>query len=109
MWLKRTDGLKSSSFTFVVIGFTIVSLWLLLSVFTKVFGLEIREFSGTEAMAYLSPLLAYAWGRKWQEDKVLAGGGSEVETVKVRSPKGSIEEKDLTDELEDEKLTENGD
>lgn len=99
MWLKRTDGLKSSSFTFAVIGFTIVSLWLLLSMFTNVLGIEIREFSGVEAMAYLSPLLAYAWGRKWQEDRVGVTKNETTQSVVVTKS---------TDE-DDERLVENGD
>lgn len=101
MWLKRTDGQPSSSFTFVVIGFTIVSLWLLLSIFTQVLGLEIREFSGTEAMAYLSPFLAYAWGRKWQEGR----SGASISVQPVEMAKKNI----LTDEEDDERLVENGD
>lgn len=111
MWIKRTDGQKSSSFTFVVIGFTIVSIWLLLSIFTNIHGVEIREFSGTDAMAFLSPLLAYAWGRKWQEGQVSTSAGEVVTEAQTLDPKGGAVagNKVLTDPEEDERLVENGD
>ena len=66
-WLKNTDGKPSSSFSMMIVAFSIVSLWLLLSIFTKVGHFEIRPFSGTEAMAYLSPCFMLYYGRKGQD------------------------------------------
>lgn len=69
MLLKNTDGEKSVSFTMMVVAFTVVTLWLLVSVIAKIGHIEIRQFSGTEAMAYLGPILALYWGRKGQTQK----------------------------------------
>lgn len=72
MLLKNSSGTKSASFTMMVIAFAVVTLWLLVSIVAKVGGLEIRPFSGSEAMSYLTPILALYWGRKWQEGKTEA-------------------------------------
>lgn len=69
--LKNSDGKSSVSFTMMVIGFIVVTLWLLLSIVEKVAGFEIRAFDGTAAMAYMTPLLATYWGRKQQDLKTL--------------------------------------
>jgi hypothetical protein len=53
--------------TLVVVGFIVVTLWLLLSIFSKIGHIEIRPFSGSEAMSYFSPLAALYYGRRWQE------------------------------------------
>lgn len=53
----------------VVVGFIVVTLWLLLSIFSKIGHIEIRPFSGSEAMSYFSPLAALYYGRRWQEGK----------------------------------------
>lgn len=66
-WLKNTDGTKSASFTMMIIAFSVVTLWLLLSIATKLGPVTIRPFSGGEAMAYLTPILALYWGRRQQE------------------------------------------
>lgn len=69
MWIKNTSGQKSASLTFVSIAFGIVTLWLLLSVFSKIGHIEIREFDAGSAMAYLTPLLALYFGRRWTDGK----------------------------------------
>jgi uncharacterized protein with PQ loop repeat len=66
-WLKNTDGTKSASFTMMIIAFTAVTLWLTLSIVTHIGPITVRSFSGTEAMAYLTPILALYWGRRQQE------------------------------------------
>ncbi|NBP57554.1 hypothetical protein EBU71_13660, partial [bacterium] len=65
--LKQSDGKKSASFTMMVIGYAVVTLWLLVSIVEEAFGLKIREFSGTEAMSYLTPLTVLYFGRRWAE------------------------------------------
>lgn len=67
--LKNSSGTKSASFTMMVVAFSVVTLWLLVSIVAKIGHLEIRPFSGSEAMAYLTPILALYWGRRWAEDK----------------------------------------
>ncbi len=62
--LKNSDGKKSFSFTMVAIGFSIVSLWLLVSIVAKIGHVDIRAFSGSEASLYLAPLLALYYGRR---------------------------------------------
>ncbi len=64
--LTNTDGKKSISFTMVFFGFGAVTLWLLLSMAEQLLGINIREFSGSEAMMFLSPIFAIYFGRKQQ-------------------------------------------
>lgn len=68
--LKQSDGKKSASFTMMVIAFTVVTLWLLVSIVEEACGLQIREFSGSEAMSYLTPICALYFGRRQSQDKL---------------------------------------
>lgn len=65
--LKNSDGQKSSSFTMMIVSFTVVTLWLLLSTVEGFGNIKIRAFSGSDAMAYLTPILALYWGRRKQQ------------------------------------------
>ena len=67
--LTNSAGNKSASFTMMIVAFTVVTLWLLVSIVAKIGNLEIRPFSGSEAMSYLTPIIALYWGRRWAEDK----------------------------------------
>ena len=73
MLLKNSAGTKSASYTMMVIAFVVVTLWLTVSIVAKIGNIEIRAFSGSEAMAYLTPILALYWGRRWSEDKAETG------------------------------------
>jgi hypothetical protein len=64
---KNSDGKQSASFTMMIIGFSVVTLWLLVSIFASIAGLETREFSSSEAMAYFSPLALLYFGRRWAD------------------------------------------
>lgn len=86
MWLKNTSGQKSASFTFVVVGFVVVTVWMLLSIFSKIGHIEIREFDGATAMTYLSPLLALYFGRRWNETKTV---DSDANSATVATADGS--------------------
>lgn len=66
-WVTDTNGNKSASLTMAVVGFVVVTLWLLISIFAKIGNLQIREFDATGAMAYLTPLLALYFGRRWTD------------------------------------------
>lgn len=68
--LSNSNGEKSASLTIMIIGFAVVTLWLLLSIFSKIGHFEIRPFSGNEAMMYLGPLLATYYGRRWTDGKM---------------------------------------
>jgi len=71
--LKQSDGRPSASFTMMIIGFIVVTLWLLVSIVEEAFGIQIREFSGSEAMSYLTPLCTLYFSRRWTDR---ASGGS---------------------------------
>lgn len=65
--LTQSDGKKSASFTMMVIGFVVVTLWLLVSIFEEIAGIQIRAFSSTDAMAYFTPLTLLYFGRRWTD------------------------------------------
>lgn len=67
MMLKNSEGKKSVSFTMMVVAFSIISLWLLVSIVSKIGHLEIRPFSSTEAMSYFTPLALLYFGRRWSD------------------------------------------
>ena len=75
--LKDTDGKKSISFTMVFAGFGAVTLWLVVSIAEELLGIKIREFSGTEALAYLAPIFSIYFGRKQQKNTAAAPTESE--------------------------------
>jgi hypothetical protein len=77
--LKDTDGKKSISFTMVFYGFLAVTLWLVLSMTEELSGLKIRQFSGSESMAYLAPIFAIYFGRKHQVGQVTSNSTSSSE------------------------------
>lgn len=67
IWLKNMDGKPSSSFTMMIVSFFVVTIWLLVSIFESIKGINIRPFNGTDAMAYFAPIAALYYGRKGQE------------------------------------------
>ena len=72
--LKQSDGRPSASFTMMIIAFTVVTLWLLVSIVEEAWGLQIREFSGAEAMSYFTPIATLYFSRRWTDSK--SGSGS---------------------------------
>ena len=69
MLLKNSSGQKSASFTMMIVGFSVVTLWLLVSIVARIGHLEIRPFSSAEAMSYFSPLALLYFGRRFQDGK----------------------------------------
>ena len=65
--LKQSDGRPSASFTMMVIAFAVVTLWLLVSIIEEAFGLQIRQFSGAEAMSYFTPIATLYFSRRWTD------------------------------------------
>ena len=65
--LKQSDGRPSASFTMMIIAFAVVTLWLLVSIVEEAFGLQIREFSGAEAMSYFTPIATLYFSRRWTD------------------------------------------
>jgi hypothetical protein len=70
---KQSDGRPSASFTMMIIAFTVVTLWLLVSIVEEAFGIQIREFSGAEAMSYFTPIATLYFSRRWTDR---SSGGS---------------------------------
>ena len=70
--LKQSDGRPSASFTMMIIAFAVVTLWLLISIVEEAFGLQIREFSGAEAMSYFTPIATLYFSRRWTDKSVAA-------------------------------------
>jgi hypothetical protein len=67
--LKQSDGKPSVSFTMAFVGFNVVLLWLLLSIFEFSGPVKVRAFSSSDAMAFLTPLLMQYFGRRWVDAK----------------------------------------
>lgn len=84
--LKNSDGKKSVSYTMMVSTFLVCTLWLTLSIFSKIHHLEIRPFDAGDASVWFAPIAALYFGRKWQGrddlvkaalDKSKKGGNSD--------------------------------
>jgi len=68
-WIKNTKGEPSASLTLVMVSFTVIILWMTLSIFVNPFGIQTVPFNATEAMIVLSPLLATYFGRRYTEQQ----------------------------------------
>jgi hypothetical protein len=66
---EQSDGKKSASFTMMIISFTVVTLWLFVSIVEEAFGIQIRKFSGAEAMSYFTPIATLYFSRRWADSK----------------------------------------
>ena len=82
MFLKNTAGAPSASFTMMIIGFIVVTLWLFVSIVAKIGHLEIIPFSGSEAMNYFSPFALLYFGRRWKDGK----GSENSDTDENKTP-----------------------
>lgn len=65
IFLKNTAGEPSASLTMTIVGFVLVTAWLLFWVTGTAFGLTVPAFDATSAMAYLTPLLGLYFGRRY--------------------------------------------
>lgn len=65
--LKDSDGKKSVSYTMLVLTFLVCTTWLSLSMFQKVFHLDIREFDAGGASIWFAPIATLYFSRKWQQ------------------------------------------
>lgn len=75
-WIKDTAGYPSVTVTFVTIAFVVTTLWYLASIFHKLGPVEIRPFDPASASAYLGPILALYFGRRWTDAKMGVTPGS---------------------------------
>ena len=67
LFMKNSEGKPSASFTMMFLSFGVVTLWLFVSIFQSLGPVHIRPFVASDAMAYLTPILALYWGRKQQD------------------------------------------
>lgn len=67
--LKQSSKDESYSLTMAVVSFNLVCIWLILSLIGPSLHWNIPTFSGTDAMAFLSPVLALYFGRKHQDNQ----------------------------------------
>lgn len=65
--LKHSGGRESASFTMTFIAFNLVALWLLLWLGSGLIPFVIPPFNGTDAMAFLAPVMANYFIRRNQE------------------------------------------
>lgn len=70
-WIKTADtGVPSSSLTLVIVTWSVIMLWLFVTIVAPLFGLTIYPFNATEAMMVLSPILLNYYGRRHTESRV---------------------------------------
>lgn len=84
--LKQSDGRPSASFTMMIIGFIVITLWLLASIFEELWGLKVRAFDASAATAYFIPLASLYFGRRWADAKNPAASLTEPPVVEQNEP-----------------------
>lgn len=79
-WIKNSKGEPSASLTMSLVAFISVTTWLVAWLIATPFGVPVPTFDAATAMAYLSPILALYFGRRWTSDsgKVTAEGVGEM-------------------------------
>lgn len=65
--LKNSNGEHSISYTMLVSTFLVLTLWLLLSITSSIFGIEIREFPFEGATLWFGSVSALYFGRRYTE------------------------------------------
>lgn len=63
--MRNTQNIPSASLTMSVIAFLVVTLWLTAWLIATPFDVPVPTFDAGTAMAYLSPVLALYFGRRW--------------------------------------------
>ena len=69
-WIKNTNNQRSASLTLIMIAFTVIMFWMVLSIFINPFGIHVTPFNASDAMIVLSPLLALYFGRRHTDSKL---------------------------------------
>jgi len=67
-WIKNSKGEPSASLTMSLVAFIAVTTWLITWLVATPFGAPVPTFEAATAMAYLSPILALYFGRRWTSD-----------------------------------------
>lgn len=68
-WIKDSRGYGSVTVTFVTIAFVVTTLAYILSIFSQIGPIQIRQFDVSACSAYFIPLLTLYFGRKYTEAK----------------------------------------
>jgi hypothetical protein len=76
-WIKNSSGERAASLTLVVSAFSVGMCHMIASIFVNPFGVAITEFSASEAMMILGPLLGLYFGRRHTSSK---------ETIELTKP-----------------------
>jgi len=69
LWMIGTDGKPSISATFAAIAFFTTTVIYIVSLFEKIGPVTIRPFDPTVCAAYLTPVLALYFSRKFTDSK----------------------------------------
>lgn len=91
IWIKNSEGEPSASLTMSTVAFVVVTLWLLTWLIATPFGAPVPAFDAATAMAYLTPILALYFGRRWSinNGKLTAEGSGERDSAKTDGKSGS--------------------
>lgn len=74
MWIKDSKGNPSASLTFVTIAFWVTTLAYIASIVTKIGPVEFRPFDAGACAAFLGPLAALYFSRRYTDSKQLPPG-----------------------------------
>lgn len=87
-WIKNSKGDASASLTMAIVSFVVITLWLIVWLVATPFGVAVPAFEASTAMAYLTPMLALYFGRRWTSDggKVTAEGAGASQSDPAVSP-----------------------
>lgn len=65
-FLKDSSGKPSVSFTMMLLAFIATFVWYVANIFNTP---HVRPFDASASMAFLSPLMALYFSRKWADEK----------------------------------------
>ena len=68
-WIKDTKGQGSVTVTLVFVSFWVTTFAFIASIFQKIGDIQFRSFDSAACAAYLGPILAVYFGRRWTEAK----------------------------------------
>lgn len=68
-WIKDSAGHGSVTVTLVFVAFWVTTASYVLSMFEKIGPVQLRPFDVAACSAYLGPILAVYFGRKWTDAK----------------------------------------
>ena len=79
-WIKDSNGNASASLTFATIAFFVTTMSFIVSILQKVGKVEFRVFDSTACAAYMTPLLALYFSRRFTDSKYGSTNISQTDT-----------------------------